>query len=115
MNSLTLGFLYVCGFSWLFCEVCVSASNGSSMPLVLFVLGFIVMFSVLGCIRLSDKVVNVAGPIFSILIGLGIVAYGFGAFGISGLGAALRIIGGILMIALGGVAFLVGDKEENAH
>ncbi len=115
MNSLTLGFLYVCGFSWLLCEVCVSASNGSWMPLGLFVVFFTVMFSVLGCIRLSDKAINAAGPIFAILIGLGIAAYGITAFGASGLGAVLRLLGGGMMVALGAIAIMLKPSEGEAH
>ena len=115
MNSLTLGFLYVCGFSWLFCEVCVSASNGAWTPLILFVIFFTVMFSVLGCIRLSDKAVNIAGPIFSILIGLGIAAYGVNAFDASVVGAVLRLLGGSMVIALGAMAILLRRSEEASH
>lgn len=115
MNSLTLGFLYVCGFSWLFCEVCVGASNGAWAPLILFVIFFTVMFSVLGCIRLSEKAVNTAGPIFSILIGLGIAAYGVTAFDVSLVGAVLRLLGGGMMIALGGMAILLRRSEKASH
>ena len=115
MNSLTLGFLYVCGFSWLLCEVCVSASNGSWMPLGLFVVFFTVMFSVLGCIKLSDKAINAAGPILAILIGVGIAAYGITSFGASAAGAVLRLVGGAMMIALGGMAILLKQSEGEAH
>ena len=115
MNSLTLGFLYVCGFSWLLCEVCVSASNGFWMPIGLFVVFFTVMFSVLGCIKLSDKAVNVSGPIFAILIGISIAAYGIASFGASAVGATLRLAGGAMMIGLGGMAILLKQSKGEAH
>ena len=115
MNSLTLGFLYVCGFSWLLCEVCVSASNGFWIPIGLFVVFFTVMFSVLGCIKLSDKAVNASGPIFAILIGASIAAYGFASFGASAVGAILRLVGGAMMIGLGAMAILLKQSKSEAH
>ena len=115
MNSLTLGFLYVCGFSWLLCEVCVSASNGFWIPIGLFVVFFTVMFSVLGCIKLSDKAVNASGPIFAILIGASIAAYGFASFGASAVGAILRLAGGAMMIGLGAMAILLKQSKSEAH
>ena len=52
MNSLSLGFLYVVGVTWLLCEVCVTASGGNWTPLWLYLVGFTVMFAVLGCLPL---------------------------------------------------------------
>ena len=72
MNSLSLGFVYACGLSWLLCEVCVSASNGNWIPVILYTIGFTLMFAILGCLRISDKAVETAGPVFSVVIGLGI-------------------------------------------
>mgnify|MGYP003638857482 CR=1 FL=1 len=116
MNSLTLGFIYVCGFSWILAEACVSASNGNSIPLALVVIGFILMFSILGCLPLSDKAINTAGPIFSILIGLGIIAYAFAAFGDGSTGGGiLRIAIGGLMVVLGAMGFVLSSDEEEAH
>ncbi|MEC8825610.1 MAG: hypothetical protein VXX36_07460 [Verrucomicrobiota bacterium] len=117
MNSLTLGFVYVCGFSWLLCEVCVSASNGLWMPIGLFVVFFTVMFSVLGCIKLSDKAVNASGSIFAILIGASIAAYGLASFGASAVGAILRLAGGAMLMGLGGMgmAILLKQSKSEAH
>ena len=70
MNSLTLGFFYVVGLSWLFLETSLMAGNGSWGPFWLFILGFSVMFSLLGCLPLSDKAVNKIGSIFAIIVGL---------------------------------------------
>ncbi len=117
MNSLSLGFIYVCGLSWLLCEVCVSASNGNWTPLLLFTLFFIVMFSVLGCVKISDRAVELSGPVFSILIGLGILMYALASFGDSTLGGILRIVGAAFMIVLGVLAFgyVKDDEGEAAH
>lgn len=117
MNSLTLGFVYISGFSWLLCETCVSASNGNWMPLILFTVFFILMFAILGCVRISDRAVETAGPVFSIIIGLGILMYAFGSFGDSAIGGLLRIVGAAFMIVLGVLAFsyIKGDPKGEAH
>lgn len=114
MNSLSLGFLYVVGVTWLLCEVCVSASGGNWTPLWFYLIGFTVMFAVLGCLPLSNKAIEIAGPIFSIIIGVGILAYGFGAFGSSFIGGAIRAVGGLALIALGVIGFSY-RKSEEAH
>lgn len=117
MNSLTLGFVYLCGLSWLLCEVCISASNGNWTPLILFVLFFIVMFAVLGCLRISTRAVELSGPVFSILIGLGILMYAFSSFGDSVVGGLLRVVAAATMIGLGVLAFsyVKSDEGEAAH
>jgi hypothetical protein len=113
MNSLSLGFLYVIGVTWLLCEVCVSASGGNWTPLWLYLIGFIVMFAVLGCLPLSTKAVEIAGPIFAILIGVSILAYGFGAFGSGFMGGAIRSVGGLALVALGVIGF--SYRKTEAH
>lgn len=114
MNSLSLGFFYVCGLSWLLCEVCVSASNGNWIPVILYTIGFTLMFAILGCLRISDKAVETAGPVFSVVIGLGIALYGVGSFDATILGSVLRLAGGAAMIALGVVGYSVTSRQE-AH
>lgn len=113
MNSLSLGFLYIIGVSWLLCEVCLSASAGNWTPLWLYIAGLIVMFSILGCLPLSTKAIETAGPIFAILMGVGIIAYGLGAFGSGFLGGAIRSVGGLSLIALGVIGF--SYRKSEAH
>jgi len=113
MNSLSLGFLYICGLSWLLVEVCLSASDGNWTPLVLYTIGFTVMFAILGCLPLSDRVVNLSGPIFTLIIGAGIALYGFGAFEAGILGGLIRLLGGGTMITLGVLA--LGSERKEAH
>ncbi|MEM9016228.1 MAG: hypothetical protein AAGC68_04390 [Verrucomicrobiota bacterium] len=115
MNSLSLGFLYVCGLSWLLCEVCVAASDGNSMPLLLFVIGFTVMFAILGCLKISDRAVELAGPVFAILIGLSIALFGFGSIGESVIGGVIRIAGGAGMIVFGVISMGFAKKESTSH
>ncbi|MEX2580424.1 MAG: hypothetical protein WD342_15305 [Verrucomicrobiales bacterium] len=113
MNSLSLGFLYLIGLAWLLCEVSMSAAGGYWTPLWLYLAGFAVMFAILGCLPLSDKAINTAGPVFSVLIGLGIVLYGFGSFDENILGGLLRCIGGVAVAALGALGYLAEKKEAH--
>ncbi len=115
MNSLSLGFFYVVGFSWILCETSVSAASGNWGPLVLFTIGFILMFSILGCLPISNRAVGLAGPVFGILTGLGIIAYA-GVYYDGGIGASeiLRVLGGGLVVAVSVIGFGYADKKE-AH
>ena len=72
------------------------------------------MFAILGCLRISDKAVETAGPVFSVVIGLGIALYGVGSFDATILGSVLRLAGGAAMIALGVVGYSVTSRQE-AH
>lgn len=141
MSSLSNGFFFVSALSWLLCEVCVSASLGNHLPLAVFTVGLVVMFSILGCIRVSNETVEMSGPIFTILIGAGILLYGFGSFTASaeafkhlrelrggGFGASvqaffgsfagtfLRLLGGAVVVGFGAIALLAarGAKREGA-
>lgn len=114
MHSLSLGFCYITGLSWLLSEVCVSASHGNWTPLWLFLIFFVLMFSILGCLPLSNKAIDRAGPVFSILIGLGIIAYALAAFGSGFFDVTLRLFGGGFMIGLGLLGF-AHPTEEEAH
>ena len=114
MNSLSHGFLFIIGLTWLLCEVCLSASGGDWTPLWIYLAGFVVMFAILGCLPLSTRAIEAAGPIFALLIGAGLMIYGFNAFGSSMVGGILRTIGGLAMVALGGLSF-IGRKSSAAH
>ncbi|MCG8601322.1 MAG: hypothetical protein MI807_14360 [Verrucomicrobiales bacterium] len=112
MNSLTLGFIYVCGLSWLLCEVCVSASNGNWTPLWLFLIFFTLMFIIMGCWPMSHKAINVAGPIFTAIMGVWILMYGFGSFGATVLGGMIRVLGGAALLVFGFIGYTVGSTEK---
>ncbi len=114
MNSLSHGFFFLVGLAWLLCEVCVGASAGYWTPVWLYLAGFVVMFALMGCLPLSEKSINTAGPIFTILIGAGIVYYGIEAIGSGFLGVALRLVGGVALLALGGLS-LLGREKAAAH
>ena len=106
MNSLTLGFLYVVGISWGLSETCVMAANGSWTPLVVFLVIFLLMFSVLGCAPVSDRAVEVWGGIFALALAALLVwmALATIATGATGLGivkivfAAAFVIGGLVSL-----------------
>lgn len=114
MNSLSHGFLFLVGLSWLLCEVCVGAGAGYWTPVWLYLAGFIVMFTIMGCLPVSEKTINFAGPVFTILIGAGIAYYGIEAFGSGFLGAALRLAGAAMLIVLGVISF-AGREKAAAH
>src|SRR5690606_19100293 len=110
---LSLGFFYIIGVSWLLCEVCLSASGGNWTPLWVYLAGFIVMFAVMGCLPLSTKAIETAGPVFAILIGVSILAYGLGAFGGGFLGGALRSVVGLALVTVGVIGF--SYRKSEAH
>lgn len=115
MNSLSLGFFFLIGLAWLLCETCVSASAGYWTPLWIYLAGFTVMFAIMGCLPVSTRTINTAGPIFTILIGAGLLLYGVGAFGGGVIGGLVRVIGGVAMVAMGVIGFLNRDEEAKAH
>lgn len=114
MNSLSNGFLYIIGLSWLLCEVCLSASGGNWTPLWVYLAGFVLMFAILGCLPISARAVDALGPVFAILIGAGLLTYGVDAFGASLLGGVLRSVGGVALVALGVFSY-AGRKSTEAH
>ncbi len=116
MNTLSHGFLFLCGLAWLLGEVCVSAGAGFWTPVWLYLIGFIVMFSIMGCLSLSERAINTAGPIFAAIVGGAIVLYGFGAFGSSVSGGLVRLVGGGSLVFLAVVSFLGrGKEQQHAH
>lgn len=115
MNTLSHGFFFLCGLSWLLGEVCISASGGFWTPLWLYLLGFTVMFTVMGCLPLSEKTINTAGPIFAILLGASIALYGIAAFPGSPMGAILRLVGAAGFVIMGLVNLMAAKKESHAH
>ncbi len=115
MNSLSHGFLFLCGLTWLLCEVCVGAGAGYWTPLWLYLAGFTVMFTIMGCLPVSEKTINFSGPVFTILIGLGIAYYGVEALGSGWLGAALRLLGAAILLVLGAVSFTGRESAAHSH
>ena len=109
MNSLTLGFFYVVGLSWLFVETSLMAGNGSWGPFWLFLGGFAVMFSILGCLPLSDKTVNKFGSIFAVIVGIALLVISlFGDAG--GLQNMLKSALAFVFVIFGIISFAKGDK-----
>ncbi|MDA7920288.1 hypothetical protein N9B73_00910 [Verrucomicrobiales bacterium] len=116
MNSLSLGFAYICGLSLLLTEVCIGAGNGNWTPLWLFLVFFTLMFAILGCLPLSNKAIDKAGPVFSILIGVGILAYAFGSFGAgSYLAGFLKLLSASLMVVIGLLGFVFKTPEDHSE
>lgn len=113
MNSLSLGFVYITGLSVLLVESGISASNGNWTPLILFCVFFTVMFSVLGCLKISTKAVEVAGPIFAALIGVGVLIYAIAAFPSSFIGGLIRLVVAAALIVLGLIGYTQRKAEES--
>jgi hypothetical protein len=84
MNSLTLGFYYTAGLAWVLAECCIQASAGNSLPLVIYSIGFIVIFGILGCLDLPDKTINLTGTILAAVLGLVLLAFSFASWKTSG-------------------------------
>ena len=115
MNSLTLGFFYMLGLCWLMVETCLMAGNGSWGPFWIFLAGFAVMFSLLGCWPLSDKAVNKIGAVIAIIVGIALLTISlFGDGG--GLLIALKAVIAAVYIVFGFVSLSGGrDQSKAAH
>ena len=117
MNSLTLGFFYVTGLSWLLAETCLMAGNGSWGPFWLFFLGFAVVFAILGCWPVSDKAVNSFGALSAIVIGIALVLISFATFRGSFWIGSFKMIFALMFLVFSILSLLTGKKEKegSAH
>lgn len=116
MNSLTTGFFYVVGLSWALAESCVMASNGSWLPLIGFLVLFIVMFAVLGCIPISTKAVNFWGGLFATVLGVGLVFFAVHSYLIgSKTFGAIKILFAASFALMGILSFLSSLKSSSSH
>ena len=75
MNSMSNGFLYTLGFGWAMTECCLMAVAGNYLPLFLFVLSFIVIFAVLGCLNLPDSKIEKFGAIVAAVLALSLIIF----------------------------------------
>lgn len=110
MNSLSNGFFFLIGLSWLLCETCLMASDGNWTPLALYLAGFAVMFAVLGCWPLSDKAVNTAGAITAVILGASLLVVSLISL------SPLKIVLALAFLGFGVFAFLadMGKEEKKA-
>ncbi|MEO0417116.1 MAG: hypothetical protein AAF226_19445 [Verrucomicrobiota bacterium] len=115
MNSLKMGFFYVVGWSWALCETCVIASNGNWMPLILFTIYFVLTFSILGCMPISDAAVSRAGGFLALLLGIGLVAIALGTLKVSAGYGIMKLIFAIPFVIAGVIAMLPAKEKVHAH
>jgi len=119
MNSLTLGFFYLVGLTWGLCEVCIIASNGNWTPLTLFLIGFTLVFAIVGCWPMTDKSVNLFGSVFAIILGVALVMIAFsGFFGVEGglpLGAVVKTILAFIFLGWGVLSLVTCKTSESSH
>jgi hypothetical protein len=116
MNSLSNGFLYVVGFGWVLAECCLVAVAGNSTPILLFLLAFVLIFSILGCLNLSDAAVNKVGALSSALLAASLVIFSIGTitagapvFGV------LKLLAAAVFVIASLVAFTAKSDSHAAH
>lgn len=108
MNSLSNGFFFLIGLSWLLVETCLMASDGNWTPLTLYLVGFAVMFAVLGCLPISDKAVSTAGSVIAVILGASLLVIALASL------SALKIILALAFLAFGVFAFLADRSTFGA-
>lgn len=115
MNSMSNGFLYTLGFGWALTECCLLAVAGSFMPLLVFTVGFFVMFAVLGCLNLSDAATNKIGSIVAALLALVLVFFTALTFAHGSVGIGLlKLVFAIIFVA-GAVVAFTAKQSASAH
>ncbi len=115
MNSMSNGFLYTLGFGWALTECCLLAVAGSFLPLILFTLAFVVVFSVLGCIRLSDASVEKFGSITAVVLALVLVIFTAQTFVAGSIGLGLVKLVFALVFVAGAVVVFTRKSAASGH
>lgn len=73
MRNLNGAFLYITLVGWCLVECVFLATMGVGFPLLLFTVGFLLVFSLLGCLNLSDRATDLVGGISTAIMALGLV------------------------------------------
>ena len=117
MNSLTLGFFYTCGFAWALAECCVQAAAGNPLPILLFTVAFTVIFAIMGCLDVSEKVVNFTGIVTASVLGLTLFAFSFSSVMNSGsvLVGAIKVFFALAFVVGSFAAILAADDSDEAE
>ncbi|MEM7699979.1 MAG: hypothetical protein AAF236_16410 [Verrucomicrobiota bacterium] len=124
MNSMSMGFVFVCGVSWLLCEACNFAGQGNWWPFWAYIAYFTLLFSIMGCIPLSDTAINLWGAIFSVGMGAALavcaihtaqVSVSDGLWRILNPGVSLRLIGAAVLVMMGILGFSINYQQSKAE
>lgn len=116
MNSLTLGFFYVCGMSWALAECALRAAYGNPLPLLLFVLAFVVVFAIMGCLPVSDKTINTTGSVGAVLLAVTLAVFTLESWtGHAPLLASLLKTVFMAIFAAGAILPFVSKNETAGH
>ncbi len=117
MNSMSNGFLYTLGFGWALAECCLVAVGGNALPLLLFVLAFLVVFAALGCLTLSDSATNTFGAATAAVLALVLLIFTANTFVAGAIGMGLiKLFFAAVFVAGAALAFLdKGKSGEAAH
>ena len=113
MNSLSLGFFYVCGLAWALAECCVQASAGNSLPLIIFAIAFIVIFAIFGCLDVSDKAINLTGIITASDLGLVLLGFSLASCKTSGAIVGVPKVFFALMFLLGSFSGILAQEDSS--
>ena len=110
MNSLSLGFFYVCGLAWCLTECCIRAMAGNSLPAVLFLVAFVLIFSIFGCLNVSGKAVKLIESVTAIALAVSLLLFSLQTGGFMG---AVKIVLSLAFI-LGAVVSVMDGKSAAA-
>jgi hypothetical protein len=115
MKGLIISLLCIMGYAWGLAEAALAASEGSWIPLIIYVLAFIVAITLGGSLPVSDAACNLGGFGFFVLcVGYGALR-GVGSIvdGAILLGAAKMIFAALGVLAV--YALSANDGKEEAH
>ena len=115
MNSMSNGFLYTLGFGWALTECCLLAVAGSFLPLILFTLAFFVVFSVLGCLNLSESTIEKFGSLVAAALALVLIIFTALTFVHGAIGLGLVKLLFAVVFAAGAVVAFTGAKSDAGH
>lgn len=111
MNSFSLGFFYICGMAWCLAECCIWAVAGNPVPAILYLVAFVLIFAILGCLKVSDRVVNLTGAVTAVGLAASLFYFSVQTGGFVGV---VKIIVSLAFV-LGAVASLLYSKEYGAE
>lgn len=102
MKNLNGAFLFITLLAWCMTESIFRATEGHSTALLLFVIGFLVIFATLGCLNLSDKTTNLIGAVATVLLSVSLIFFTVNGMlhGASWVTSAAKSFGAILSVVL---------------
>ena len=118
MNSMSNGFLYTLGLGWVLVECCLRAAAGSWLPAALFLLGFVIIFAIFGCLDdLSTATVEKSGAVFAAVLAAVLVLFTVQTFiaGSIGLGILKLVFAAVFVLGAAALFSERGKSGDGAH